>query len=434
MSDVRIDKFHSERTELEVVGAILADSERYLPEALARLRDKDSFTGPSRPVWWAICSVHADGVLVDDVSVRARLGRSGAMSEDYEQWVCGLVEDPESIESFVGWVDVLVRRRWMRRYQRLSTWLARALERLDDPADLARELMDELQSVWDPTVSEPVPLSEVVERAQDQTQRLRESGGTVGLDLGIDGLSRVGAFAEKTVTIIGARTSVGKTDFGLTLFRRSAAYRHVCLFVSLEMSAETLVNRMVSHHSGVSLQRLAEAQNTYVVDVAYGEQARKVGYIWEVGSRLSLEQLESGVKRLNARSRLDLVVIDYLQLMGPRSSKHREQEVAAISAGIKRLAMSLSLPIVALAQVNRDFSKAAGSSADSAPQLHHLRDSGSIEQDADMVIMLDRPWLRTGEESQRRMLKAYVRKSRHSSIGWMEFDYDPSTHSIEEVR
>lgn len=254
----------------------------------------------------------------------------------------------------------------------------------------------------------------------------RASGNTDHLQTGMSALDSVVGktwLSPGRLIVIAARPRVGKSAFAQQLCETVAMDKTV-LYVSLEMSGMELIERSISRRSGVSVNRLREADNLKDVDYAGIVDALKGinGLNFLVDSRSScaeeiLNKTRSIARALQPTGRplLGLVVIDYIQLISGDRGRHgnREQEIAGISRGLKLLAKELSIPIVAISQLNR----AVENRPNKRPDLADLRDSGAIEQDADLILFLYRDELYNADTTDKGKAEIICRKNRHGPDG-----------------
>ena len=242
-----------------------------------------------------------------------------------------------------------------------------------------------------------VPINSILFDAFDRIDELHKDRGKLrGLPSGFKDIdSLLAGFQKSDLIILAARPSVGKTSLALDIARLVGVNHNapVGLF-SLEMSKEQLVDRMICAQSGVDLWkmrtgRLSDQSDDFKkIGDALGELSEAPIFI-DDSPQLNIMQLRTKARRLKTEHGLGLIIIDYLQLMEGRSNKssdNRVQEVSEISRGLKQIAKELNVPVLALAQLSR----AVESIKPSIPRLSHLRDSGSIEQDADVVMFIYR--------------------------------------------
>lgn len=229
-----------------------------------------------------------------------------------------------------------------------------------------------------------------------ETKKLRKDGLT-GVPTGFSALDRITSGWQKSdLVIIAARPGMGKTAFILSALRNAAVdFGHSVAIFSLEMSAVQLANRLISAEAQLESEKIKKGN---LADYEWEQLYHKTTGLTEASifiddtPALSIRELRSKCRRLKAQHNIELIVVDYLQLMSGDSSKNaggnREQEIASISRAMKNLAKELEVPVVALSQLSRAVESRGG---DKRPQLSDLRESGSIEQDADMVMFLYRP-------------------------------------------
>lgn len=231
----------------------------------------------------------------------------------------------------------------------------------------------------------------------------------VGIDTGIADLdAALGGLRPQGLYLLGATTSVGKTALALQIADRAATYGSTVVFFSLEMSAEQLVQRLLAGRTGVSCQLLVNGRLTeHSRRMVEAEVAAMPGSLLvDDTGNLTLPEIAARSRAVGIGGQVGLVVVDYLGLVTPTSrGRSREEEVGEVSRGLKALAKELCVPVLALSQLNR-----AADHSESGPQLYHLRESGRLEQDADVVLFLHRP--EKGEAAQLR-----VAKNRQGPVG-----------------
>lgn len=244
-----------------------------------------------------------------------------------------------------------------------------------------------------------------------------------GLDLitpGFANLARgIGGFRNGSLILLAARPSMGKTTLALILAEKIArSQKKHALFISLEDSAKQLIWRMISYTAEVDGQRIALGQLSDDDKVRIGQAVRELStspILFDEGGGLTLPQICSRARRMKVERDICMLVVDYLQLIAtpPTDSRRyqsREQEIADISRTLKNLARELDIPILACAQLNRDPEKRI----DKRPSLADLRESGALEQDADMIMMLYRPeYYFRGIDEIRSYTELIVSKNRH---------------------
>lgn len=283
--------------------------------------------------------------------------------------------------------------------------------------------------------------------AFDRIDELHKYSGKLrGLPTGFGDLDRLLAGLQKSdLIILAARPSVGKTAFAMDIARQAAirSKEGVGIF-SLEMSKEQLVDRMICAQSGVSLWKMRtgnlsdkEEDNDFAkIGEAMGKLAEAPIYIDDSGT-LSIMEIRAKCRRLQMEKGLGLIIIDYLQLMEGRGKygDNRVQEIAEITRGLKSIARELNIPILALAQLSR----AVEMTHPAIPKLSHLRDSGSIEQDADVVMFIYRKAADRGynpndlPQDERYRAEIHIAKHRNGPTGKIDLFFDETTVSFKNL-
>lgn len=268
-------------------------------------------------------------------------------------------------------------------------------------------------------------LSQSVER---MAQRCEQDGDLTGIPTSIAWLdAMLSGWQRGDLIIIAARPSVGKTALAVQTALHAALSDRPTLFLSLEMAGNQLTDRMLAHLARVDMQRIRqpkqieEEQWTRISDA--GERIAKAPLLIDDTSGITVDAICARVRQANAMNRLDLVIIDYLTQIVPPKAQSVTEGVQIITRTLKALAKEIQVPIILLSQLNRQ--------GDSKPSLTALRDSGAIEQDADVVIFLHRP-----NDDQRHLIECLIGKQRNGPIGegFLHFDGHTQTFSATEER
>jgi len=262
-------------------------------------------------------------------------------------------------------------------------------------------------------------IDEVLEGFFDRLGERREQrDALVGVPTGFSDLDKLtGGLQRSDLIILAARPGFGKSALALG-FAYTAAVQHdrIVGIFSLEMPAEQLVQRLVAAETGVDSHRLRmgniEDNEWERVVRAFGRLSNSPMYVDDSGT-LSISDVRTKARRLQAEHGLDLLIVDYLQLMQGKRSENRVQEIAEISRGLKSLARELDVPVVALSQLSRAIESRTGH----RPQLSDLRESGSIEQDADIVMFIHREDKFDHESEKKNLAEVIVAKHRNGPIG-----------------
>ena len=275
------------------------------------------------------------------------------------------------------------------------------------------------------------PIRKNLAQTWDELSRIYERKdvrAVTGVASGFVELDEVTAgFQRSELIVLAARPGVGKTSFALNIARNAAVRReHAVAIFSLEMSRDSLVQRMLCSEAGVDAYRLRTGQiqeDTWPRIARAMDTLNRASIFIDDTPSLSVMEMRAKARRVRATERVELFIVDYLQLMrgGGRSSGSRAQEVSEISAGLKGLARELDVPVIALSQLNRESEKRT----DRRPQLSDLRDSGSIEQDSDIVMFLYRPGMHE-EGKDPGLTELEIAKNRNGPVRRMQLYFNAS--------
>lgn len=413
---------HSVDAERSVLGSMLLDANA-LELALEQLRPEDFYLPAHETIFACMRDIRNAGGAVDLVTLANELERHGKL--DMAGGAAGLSEllgfvpTAANVQEYIGIVEEKsVRRQLIRAGGDI------ARDGMNDEAGLEKVLNDAERRIYDISMRKSedslVPVEEIVPGAFAEIGELMNLRGKLtGVDTGFIDLNRMtGGFQKSDLIIVAARPAMGKTAFALNVAQYAALHdgRTVVIF-SLEMSARQLVMRMLCTEATVESQKIKEGvidpEDTNRLLEVMEPMSRSGLYIDDTGG-ISVPEIRSKCRRLKARRGLDMVVIDYLQLMqsgGGRRSDSRTQEVSDMTRQLKLLARELEVPVVLLAQLNRG----PETRQDHTPMIADLRESGSIEQDADMVILLYRPAVY--DETEDNTSHAIIAKHRHGPTG-----------------
>jgi len=275
-----------------------------------------------------------------------------------------------------------------------------------------------------------IPISEIIKQYTDRVNWLAQHpDDSPGVPTGFNGLDHIfGGLQPSDLIILAARPGIGKTSLAVSIAANAAlkANAIVAMF-TLEMSGEQLVQRMLSSHTGIDAQRLrlgkiGDSEWTDLTHMSHVLSETQI-YIDDTPSPSPME-IRTKARRLAAEKSLDLIIIDYLQLMqgGDRRSENRVQEISYISRALKGLARELNVPVVALSQLSR----AVEARQDKRPVLSDLRESGSIEQDADIVMFIYRDEAYDEDTDRANLADIIVAKHRNGPQGTVTLRFDPT--------
>ena len=385
--------------EEAVLGAMMIEP-NCVPDVLERLTAECFYKEANRKIFSAISTLTKDHEPVDIFTVAEALKRTGDLETVGGPYYLSLLSSKVGAAAHVEYhVNILLQKHIQRELITISAEVQR--DSFDDSIpvdDLLNNAQQKLFELAERNMKrETLPVQDVlkdtvaeIEANQDRTD------GLSGVPSGFTGIDKVTlGWQESDLVIIAARPSMGKTAFVLTMARNMAVDHHIPVaFFSLEMSSKQLVKRLLVSETGLSSEKIRGGKRLLDYElVQLHERIKDLSaaplFIDDTPS-ISIYELRSKVRRLVRNAGVKLIIIDYLQLMtGPPELRGmREQEVSNISRSLKAIAKEMSIPVIALSQLSRDVEKRGGNKI---PQLSDLRESGAIEQDADIVMFIHRP-------------------------------------------
>lgn len=395
-------KIPPQSIELEeaVLGALLLEKEK-LEEVFMILPSPDYFyVDAHRKIYSTMQLMYQDGKSVDMITVTQELSKTGELETiGGPYFISRLVDQVVSSAHVERHAMIVVEKHIQRQLIRISgESIADAYEDTTDVFEMVNSATDQLMGLVSNLTGSEIKHSAVVLRATllKMEEQRKHNLEFTGVDTGLTGLSKVtGGWQNTDLIILAARPAVGKTAFAINLAYAAAASGVPTAFFSLEMGAEQLVKRRQANVSGVEMElfknpsRMTESEFQRVID-ATNSTANLPVYIDDTAG-LSIVQFRAKAKKLKKKRGIGLIIIDYLQLMQCSSEKggNREQEISKITRDLKLTAKELDIPIIALSQLNRGLE--TRSANNKVPLLSDLRESGAIEQDADMVMFLYKP-------------------------------------------
>ena len=429
---------HSREAEEAVIGAILINPETYYDVAQF-LREDDFYIHRHRWIWHVFTRLHEQRVPIDFLTVSEELDQLGQLAETGgPAYMTALINNvPTSLhaEAYGHIVEETALRR-------------RMLEAANDIAKLAykeelsvEEVMNEAEKaifgVSERRLTRDLqPIQEVLSEYYDRIDQLMRRGeDTYGVPSGFIDLDRLlGGMQPSDFLIIAGRPGTGKTAFMLSAAKNAAQThkKHVAIF-SLEMANEQLVQRLIAQETGIDTHRLRTGQLGEDEWPLFAHAIEVLG-----DTRIFLDdtpgltpiQLRTKSRRLHMEFRLDLVLVDYLQLMSAGMRiENRVQEVSHISRNLKMLARELNVPVLAAAQLSR----AVEQRADKEPQLSDLRESGSLEQDSDVVMFIHRPDLYDKDSLKQNVATIKIAKHRNGPTGNVELIFRNNLAKFENA-
>lgn len=414
--------------EQAVLGALFLE-----PEAFYRVADiirpGDFYQHGHRLIYEAAVGLQEEGEPVDLVTVTDRLRREGVLEKvGGAAYVASLVEMVPTATNIEYYARIIEEKALLRT---LISVAARISEMGYDEREAADRLVDQAEQMILELGAQRgtgafVPLKDILARALERIEQTYHNKGRIaGVPTGFADLDRLCSGLQPTdLIILAARPSMGKTALALNIAYEVAANQglSVALF-SLEMGKEQLVNRMLCAEARVDQYRLRTGSLRDEDWDRLTEAAARLQdvplFIDDTGGA-SLRDIRARAKRLQAERGLALVVVDYVQLMQPnRRAENRQQEIAQISRGLKELAKELDVPVLALSQLSR----AVEQRQEKKPQMSDLRESGSLEQDADVVLFIYREEYYRPETDRKSIAEIIVAKQRNGPVGTVELGF-----------
>lgn len=434
-------------TELEeaILGALLIDS-KAIGEVLEILLPEHFYNPKHGLVFACIKELFSRSEPVDLLTVSAELKKTGKIKEvggdSYLVYLSQRVFSSAHVEYHAR---IILEKYLLREIIHISGQLEkRAFSDETDPIELLDETEQRLFELTAGNLKRNFTTAgDLVKDALKQMEEISKKEGLSGVPSGFRALDSItGGWQRSDFIILAARPSMGKTAFVLSLARNMAIENNIPVaFFSLEMSAVQLIMRLISSETGIPNHILRNGKlspNQWNMLYTKSNKLDKAPLFIDDTPSISIFDLRAKCRRLKAIHDIQCVIIDYLQLMTAGNSKGgtREQEISSISRALKVIAKELNIPVIALAQVNRAVESRGGS--DKRPMLSDLRESGAIEQDADIVSFLYRPdyyKMETWEDGSpcNNQAELIISKHRNGALKNVRFRFENETTSFVEL-
>jgi len=416
--------------ERAVLGALLIDSEA-VGEIASFLKPEDFYRDRHRAIYRARLDLYdrrepGDFItLVDELARRGQLDAVGGAS-----YLTELTVDVPTATHVEYYARIVERCALMRRLIGAAGQIAEVgYENPSDVDDALDRSEQYLFQVSQRRVSQDfTSLREALRSYFDTIEYLHQhKGEVVGIPSGFHDLDQMtGGLHASDLLIIAGRPGVGKTGFALSIVRNAATrFNAASAIFSLEMSTEQLVQRLLCMEAAVDSQRI---RTGFIDEFEWRRISEAFGVLSDApifiddSASISTSELRMKARRLKAEHDLKLIVVDYLQLMQGRGLENRVQEVSEISRSLKALARELDVPVIALSQLSR----AVESRQDHRPVLSDLRESGSIEQDADIVMFIHREELYNPNTDRKNIADVILAKHRNGPVGQVPVRFFPA--------
>lgn len=427
---------HSLEAEESLLGALLIDT-----QAIIKVGDlitpEDFYSDAHRQIYDTMVELYERHDPIDLLSLGNRLEERGQLTRvGGRTTLTNLANSVPTASHVVAYASIIQRKATLRRLlDAASTLGTLAFQETDDVASLLDKAEQSLFGVSQRYLKRSfVPIRDVLTEAFDRIDELhKESGKLRGIPTFFPDLDNLLAGLQKSdLVILAARPSMGKTTFALDIARNVATKGKVAVGIfSLEMSKEQLVDRLLCSEAGVDLWKMRTGK---LSDQGENDDFTRIGHAMGILSEAkifiddqpnaNIMEIRTKARRLQSEHKLGLLVIDYLQLMEGRNNENRVQEISEISRNLKAIARELNLPVIALSQLSREVEKRDSH----IPRLADLRESGSIEQDADVVMFIYREamYSKDGDApaDKKNMAEIYIAKHRNGPTGKISLYFD----------
>ena len=430
---------YSAPAEQAVIGSLLIDP-RCVPEVLEKLKADAFYSKRNRDIYETIYAMFSYGQTIDPVTVLDQMKVRGVYEDGLDNYMAEVMRITPTAANVLEYAAIVRDRALLRRLGETADEINNMISEGSGEADALLEAAERMIYALrqDRNVGGLMPVASVVQNVFENLSEMATSGNKIpGLPTGLPDLDRTILGLNKAeLILIAARPGMGKTSIALNMALHAALNEHktVAIF-SLEMSREQLVTRLLSRTALIPSQNLLTGQLTEqqwreIADAAQALSATDIRI--DDNPSLTVSDMNAQCRRV---PKLDLVVIDYLQLMQSAGSGHswsnesRTQAVSDISRMLKIMAKELNVPVICLSQLSR----ANESRQDKRPMLSDLRESGAIEQDADVVIGLYRDGYYNKECENPNLAEAIILKNRKGSTGTVELSWLPEYTSFSSL-
>ncbi len=413
--------------EVLTLGAILINKESLL-DVIEFLRPEHFYSNANKEIYTSVLDLFQEGLPIDLLTLKSNLKKRKMLEKvGGDVYLAGLMENTSLSSSAVHYAqivkDLYIRRELIKTGSDIVDLSFREDVKIQD---VINESEKHLFNVSSSNIkSDFVPVKDLLSESYRKAEEIEESRDKLrGIVSGFIDLDNIlGGFQESNLIIVAARPSVGKTSFLLDIARDAAlsSKKNIAMF-SLEMSSGELTDRLISSQVGINLwdYRMGHIDSSKLEKLAdsMGRLSEANLFIDDTPGQTILE-MRTKARRLNIETKIDMIIVDYLQLAVGVNTENRVQEVSEISRFLKNLARELKVPVIAASQLSR----AVETRTSRRPQLSDLRESGAIEQDADVVIFLDREELYDFDTERKGIADVIIAKHRNGPTGQVELKF-----------
>ncbi len=427
----------NQEAEVSVLGSILLDKEAIIKVADILIPD-DFYNDSYRIIYDNMLWLYEHHQPIDVVTLTNRLEEKKLLTEiGGATLISQLANSVPSAAHVTNYAKIVADKALLRRLiSTANEVINMAYDESENPSETLDKAEKKIFSVSEKHLKENfTSLKSVLTESFDRIDELHKDKDSLrGVPTGFKPLDNILAGLQPSdLVIIAGRPSVGKTAFALNIAHNVAIGEQIPVAIfSLEMSKEQLVDRLLASEAGIDSWKLRTGNlddNDFLkINHAYGALSEAPLFI-DDSSIINVLEMRTKARRLQAEHGLGLIIIDYLQLMSGGNPENRVQEVSAISRSLKGLARELNVPVVALSQLSR----AVEQRPSKIPQLSDLRESGSIEQDADVVMFVYREEVYDEDTERKGITDILVRKHRNGPIGQVELYFKKETQSLKAI-
>lgn len=427
----------NQEAEVSVLGSILLDKEAIIKVADILIPD-DFYNDSYKIIYEHMVWLYEHHQPIDIVTLTNRLEEKNQLEDiGGATLISQLSNAVPSAAHVVNYAKIVADKALLRRLiTTANEVVSLAYEEGDNPNNILDKAEKKIFEVSEKHLKENfISLKSVLTESFDRIDELHKDKESLrGVSTGFKNLDNVLAGLQPSdLVIIAARPSMGKTAFALNIAHNVAVKDQVPVAIfSLEMSKEQLVDRLLASEASIDSWKLRTGNlddNDFLkINHAYGALSEAPLFI-DDSAIINVLEMRTKARRLQAEHGLGLIIVDYLQLMSGNNPENRVQEVSVISRSLKALARELNVPVVALSQLSR----AVEQRPSKIPQLSDLRESGSIEQDADVVMFIYREEVYDDDTERKNIMDVLVRKHRNGPIGQAELYFKKETQNIKSV-
>ena len=418
---------HNVEAEESVLGSVMLSPDA-ANIAFEKLQAEDFYKPAHQAIFEAVASLFDGNQPIDAVTVADQLRRTGELERvGGANYLATLLDGVPTTSNIAYYAEIVsetaARRRLLRAGSIVGSLAMQTERRIEDVLDASEA---EIFRVAERQVGDGLaPVGPLLQSTLERIEELGARGGEItGLATGFRDLDRrLAGLQPANLVVIAARPSMGKTALAMNIAQNVAERDNTVAVFTLEMSREEVVQRLLSSMAGVDSHRLRTGQLTPDL---WNRVVRETSRLYQMpffvddSSDLTVTSIRAKCRRLARKRGLSLVVVDYLQLMqGAGSSESRQQEIADISRSLKNLARELRIPVIAVSQLNRALEQRENK----RPRLGDLRESGAIEQDADIVMFIYRDEYYNPGSDQPGLAEVNIAKHRSGAVGTVQMNF-----------